>query len=461
MLKRILRSILSVFMLVLALTPVQASEYYRVDVGYQSQVNGEWSDFAYGGALTGSESGEALDSLAIHLVDAPYAASIEYRVYTVSGWSEWVQSFESVSQRGEAILGIQVQLKDFPHANVYYQSYREGLGWGIWVSNGKTSGTLNGSSPITGFRVKVDEIGVEYQSSMNGIAQVIRHNGETQGSGSLETVSMSLIRAEANQSIEYRAYLRNEGWTNWAADGVTLGASNKVIEALEARLVGLPQYSVQIQVQVNGEWWGYAYDGQTAGIIGNHQAITGYRVEIVQRVNVAPILTTVVVEEEEPVSFSFNASSGDSCFTTILPSSDDSTASTYVGTIPSGITNIIIELDTVDDSQDVDLELYDGDKDHPIVLYDGGDILIDAGGTPEAAYYTVEPYNSEDSLYVYYSGYEGYDGDHPGDEFIKIRGTTQSNLLIYILNYDSSQAEVQVCYEYGEELVIEDMPVQQ
>ena len=47
-------------------------------------------------------------------------------------------------------------------------------------------------------------------------------------------------------------------------NGAVLGSSGSVIEALEARLIDLPQYSVQIQPQVEGEWWGYVYDGQTA-----------------------------------------------------------------------------------------------------------------------------------------------------------------------------------------------------
>lgn len=62
----------------------------------------------------------------------------------------------------------------------------------------------------------MDEIGVNYNSNINGVSQVLRHNGETQGNGSsLETVSMNLISAEKG-SIEYRAYLRNSGWTDWS-----------------------------------------------------------------------------------------------------------------------------------------------------------------------------------------------------------------------------------------------------
>lgn len=285
MLNKIIKSLITFFLLAFTLIPVQAEDYYAVDVGYQAGTGGTLGEFAYGGALAGSEGGSALDSLEIHLVDAPYASAIEYRVYTNSGWSPWFSSFETATNNSEAILGIQVQLKDFPNANVYYQSYRQGLGWGIWVYNGHTSGTLNSAHPITGFRVQVDEIGINYTSNINGVTQVLRHNGETQGTGSLETVSMNLISSSSG-SIEYRAYLRNGGWTDWASNGSTLGSSGAIIEALEARLVGLPQYNVQIQPQVDGEWWGYAYDGQTAGSIGSR--LTAYRIEIVQKEFVSP-----------------------------------------------------------------------------------------------------------------------------------------------------------------------------
>lgn len=289
---------------------VQADDYYSVNVGYQTGANGILGDFAYGGALAGSEGTTALNSLEIHLVDAPYASNIEYRVYTVSGWSSWYTAFQSASNNNEAILGLQIKLKDFPNANVYYQSYRKGLGWGSWVSNGKTSGTLSSTHPITGFRVQVDEIGINYTSSIKGESQVLRHNGETQGTGSLEILSMHLISAESG-SIEYRAYLRNSGWTNWVKDGSTLGSKGAIIEALEAKLVGMPQYSVQIQPQVESEWWGYVYDGQTAGSIGSR--LTAYRIKIVQKVN-----STSIINASRSVN---NSNSSSQSNTSICPDS--------------------------------------------------------------------------------------------------------------------------------------------
>jgi len=405
--------------------------------------------------LAGSEGGSALDSLELHLVDNPFGSSIEYRVYTVSGWGVWTTNFQSASNRGEDILGVQIQLSHFEHANVYYQTYRLGLGWGTWVTNGATSGQLSADHPITGFRVQVDEVGVEYQSNVTGTLLPIRHNRETQGSGLIYTVNMGLISSSSGDSIQYRAYFKDSGWSGWVSDHTVLGneRAGNYITALEAKLVGLDGYHVGIQPQVNGEWWDYAFDGATAGTPGT--ALTAYRVKIDKdkEVKAEPVTPEVTTPVEE-TTFNFSSSSGSACFTATLPSYNDVNPSTYVGTIPSGITNIKVRLTTDNPDTDVDLELYDANTDSPIVLYEDPDTLFYTDYYPNAGYYSVDPYG-EENLYIYYSGYNGYDGDHFGDEFIYIEGTTQTDLLIYILNYGNQEALTEVCYEYGEDVVID------
>jgi len=295
--KRRYSSIIASLFLLISTLSVSAADYYAANVGYQVGVSGTWQDFAYGGALAGSEGKDSITSLELHLVDAPYGASIEYRVYTSSGWNVWTSDFKDAGN-GSAILGLQVRLADYPNTSVYYQSYRKGLGWGIWVSNGKTSGKLDAAHPITGVRVQVAEVGVQYQSQMNGSLQSVRHNGETLGTGKLETVQMSLISLPSNAKISYRAYLKNEGWTAWASNNAVLGSNGKTIEALEAKLEGMNEYHVAIQPYVEGSgWWDWAYDGATAGSVGS--TLSAYRVKIEKKVYVAPVVT-VVTENAEP-----------------------------------------------------------------------------------------------------------------------------------------------------------------
>lgn len=128
MLKNIIKIVVASCAFFMMLLPVQATDYYNVDVGYQGQNDCVWTDFAYGGALAGTEGGDPLDSLEIHLVDSPYTSGVKYRVYTVSGWSEWFSTWQRATNNNEDILGLQSQLKDFLNANVYYQSNRKGLG---------------------------------------------------------------------------------------------------------------------------------------------------------------------------------------------------------------------------------------------------------------------------------------------------------------------------------------------
>ena len=284
-------------------TKVQAVEYYSANVGYQVSVNGNWSDYAYGGSLAGSEGKDVITSLELHLVDAPELAKIEYRVYTKSGWLPWVDNYDSAGN-GDLVLGLQVRLADYPNATVYYQTYRKGLGWGSWVSNGKTSGKLDSNYPITGVRVQVEEIGVKYQSSISGDLKAIRHNGETLGSGSLETLRMGLSSNLEGVSLVYRAYFQNEGWSTWAKDWEIIGTSgsSKVIEAIQAKLEGTDKYYVSIQPYVKGSgWWGWVYNGGTAGVVGSNQPLEAYRIKIEKKVYVAPPVVDTVVVESAPV----------------------------------------------------------------------------------------------------------------------------------------------------------------
>lgn len=255
-----------------------ASDMIAANVGYQSSVSEHWQDFAFGGALSGSENGEALSSVAMHLVDAPYEASIEYRVYSDGVWQAWSKDFEPTAHT--TFSGLQIRLVNYPNTEVHYQSYRKGLGWGSWVYNGQTSGNL--SNPITGFRVKIFEVGVKYQSDINGSLQVVRHNGETQGTGSIKSLRLGLEQALGNTNLLYRVYFQNQGWSTWVKNWETLSSNNK-IEAIEAKIEGNDNYHVAVQVEVQDSgWWDWVYDGTTAGAPGSNQAITAYRVKLLR-----------------------------------------------------------------------------------------------------------------------------------------------------------------------------------
>lgn len=103
---------------------------------------------------------------------------------------------------------------------------------------------------------------------------------------------MGLISSAIDDKLEYRAYFKNSGWTNWVSNMTSLGAEKggDYITALEARLVGLDAYHVSIQAQVNGTWWDLVYDGQTAG--SYELPLTAYRIQILRDVPIVNLQAT-------------------------------------------------------------------------------------------------------------------------------------------------------------------------
>lgn len=289
--KRIIfKLIIALFMVFSFPLTIRAEDYLATNVGYQSSVSDVWQDFAYGGAMSGSENGDALTSISMHLVDNIYDSYIEYRVYSNGAWQAWSKDFEPTTTG--SFSGLQVRLVNYPNSEVHYQTYRKDSGWGLWKYNGQTSGDL--SSPITGFRVKVFEVGVKYQSTVDGNLEVVRHNGETQGTGKLSSIRLGLEQALENASLVYRVYFKNQGWTSWAKNWEELSSTNP-IEAIEAKIEGNSNYHVAIQPYVKDSgWWDWVYDGTTAGSLGSE--IMAYRVKLVRN---AP--STVVVEEDDEI----------------------------------------------------------------------------------------------------------------------------------------------------------------
>jgi len=266
------------------ISPVLANDVLVTDVGYQTGDSIELSDFSFGGALSGSENGKPLTSLAIHLVNAPYEAGVEYRVFTNGAWLPWSTDLE-LTTVGTNFAGLQVRLRNFPNAEIHYQTYRKELGWGSWVKDGATSGTLNSANAITGLRVKVFEVGVEYQSHLNGLRTRVFANNEVLGVGNLETLSLRLQNPLPGGKIVYRAHLKDLNWTNWVNNGSILGVlgSGKWIEAIEIYLENMPGYQVEYQVRTRGsEWSAVAYNGSLAGTTGLGLPIDAYRVRIVK-----------------------------------------------------------------------------------------------------------------------------------------------------------------------------------
>jgi hypothetical protein len=87
--KVLIQLFVAFFMVLSSPLSIRAEEFIATNVGYQSSISDQWQDYAYGGALSGSENGDALTSIALHLVDSVYESSIEYRVFANGAWQAW------------------------------------------------------------------------------------------------------------------------------------------------------------------------------------------------------------------------------------------------------------------------------------------------------------------------------------------------------------------------------------
>ena len=437
--KKIILHFLVFVMLFISLQSVEvkAETFTSASVGYSTYIMDEgWSSEAYGGGLSGSESGKSLQSIRIFLMDEPNGAGIKYRTYVQSqGWQEWVFNGAD-SNNPNNITGIQVQLDNYPNGSVHYQVLIHDVGWTSWKHNGTTAGNLTGT--IDAIRIKVFEVGVNYQvlSSSNWLS--IRHNGETIGNegSSVQALKVNLESAPTSAKVVYRTHNTSDVWSNWSSNNASVGSGS--IDGIEIKLEGLPEFSVAYQVLIqNNGWSDWYYDGMTAGFINQNQRIEGIRIKIV-KLKVIP--REVVVEEDD--GFDFGDDTGEGCFSSYL----DTSESTVIGVIPAGVTNVRIQLTS---EVDVDLEIYDGSTYglNPIILYDSEDSYFDVDdGNPVEGWYPFE----DSYLYISYSGWYGVDGNY-GNEFIYIYGTLQNPILIAAYNYEDG-ANIQVCYEYGFEL---------
>lgn len=467
--KIVLNLLLMIVLGLTVFTPMKVdATYVSASVGYESYIeNSGWQTMKYDGDLSGVIESSDVSGFRLFLMDGVADAGISYRAYVQNlGWSNWQSNGSILGNENIAskFTGLQIKLTSFPNSDVHYQVHLKGKGWSSWKKNGVTAGNL--TNQIDAIRVKVVEIGVSYRSYVSGIGwNLTRANGETSGNDgkakNLESVSIKLQHLPIGAKIEYRVHVQDLGWTVWAENGsYTTNTKNK-IEAIQIRLLGLQGYSIAYQAEVSGQGWqDWVYDGATAGTTGQNLRLDAYRIKVVKvkEEPVVAILPTPIVDpipeptpepdpepNTDPATFNFDDQSGSACFYATLAPGE----SVSIGIIPSGVTNVYIELQS---EVDVDLELYNVGTPESIIVYDDLDSFfnVDDGYPVEGAY---------SDLYIYYSGWYGDalfdDNDEwisgsQGNETIEIVGTLSEGFEIKAYNWDETNVTtIQVCYDYG------------
>ncbi len=122
-------------------------------------------------------------------------------------------------------------------------------------------------------------------------------------------------------------------------------------------------------------------------------------------------------------SFGDGQSGGSNQFQQYIPQNQRS----LVGTIPAGIKDLEIRLDS---PEDVDVELWHGDK--PIIAWPNGSLN---GGRLASTNYN--------GVTVYWSGYDGdQTASGRGKEFIRLSGVTRNDFVVKVFGFRQGQAQV-------------------
>lgn len=140
---------------------------------------------------------------------------------------------------------------------IQYQTFVD-TDWQGWFSSGQLAGTLGQKRPIKAVKIELPE------PSEGGIP--------------------------AGGSIQYRAYMGAEvgdglGWLDWVNEGEMAGITDveeSYLDAIQIKLIDMPDYSVQYQVKIidENDWQPWVCDDQLAGTNGKNQHIEAIRIRI-------------------------------------------------------------------------------------------------------------------------------------------------------------------------------------
>lgn len=121
---------------------------------------------------------------------------------------------------------------------------------------------------------------------------------------------------------------------------------------------------------------------------------------------------------------------GSGSFSQFVPHNERAT----LGTIPSGIKNLVIDLTA---ENDLDIELWDGQT------FAVGWV---ANGVTALIHSTSQISSSYNGVSITWSGWDGT-GGKPGNEFIRIEGVTQNAFLMKVFGYQAGRVQVDYSWE--------------
>lgn len=117
--------------------------------------------------------------------------------------------------------------------------------------------------------------------------------------------SLYNVPAGIAASVRYKAYMRNEGWTEVCSDGAVCGSESpeSFVEAISISLSDQvsDSYDIYVKVYSNGTWGKWVRNGETCGTPGSGTSIDGICVSVRAKDTGAPPFRVHDVDPEKPM----------------------------------------------------------------------------------------------------------------------------------------------------------------
>lgn len=310
------------------------SAYLAPKIQYQTHVQKYgWQKKKADGELSGT-SGESkrLEAIKITLCDPEslgYSGGVEYRTHVQTyGWQNWVANGAISGTSGESkrLEAIEIRLTGelAEHYDVYYRVHCQTLGWLGWVKNGASSGTSGFSKRLESIQIQLvnKETGEVPGSTEQGYVTTIADDSvQLFGSAKLQDGSSKDLSAvgndkmiqvdengailtgfgvkvaneeiAGNEAVAYRAYRKEEGWSDWKYQGEMVGIMDESdrMEAIQIKVNGTMDklYNVYYRTRVqNYGWLAWTKNGETAGTIRSSVGIEAIQVRFVPKNKTGP-----------------------------------------------------------------------------------------------------------------------------------------------------------------------------
>lgn len=151
-------------------------------------------------------------------------------------------------------------------------------------SNDVTKQLTNGKTLINN-----SVIGIKYRSMIDNAAEFQSYvsNGQLSGTQYVGTIIDGLsIDTMPEGNVQFRAYLKGKGFTEWKNGGESIISRSNEIETLQIRLTGslAAQYDVYYRTHNRHySWLGWTKNGELSGSYDTGSAIEGYEVRLIKK----------------------------------------------------------------------------------------------------------------------------------------------------------------------------------